>query len=106
MRAVLNLGGTLLEFTAKTDTEGPYPYLISVGLLRVAARAGRVAGLGVGESPSLDVRLDNTERQTAPIIGNPLRAPVDVAFDNGDPFFSGVVSRVEFGRTITLTLGN
>ena len=106
MRAEFNLGGTLVEFTQKTDEAGPYPFLLRVGVLRMAARAGRAAGLGVGESPSLDVELDNTERQAAPIIGNPLRSPVTVKFDDGSTFFSGVVSRAQYGRTITITLGN
>lgn len=105
MQAVFNLGGTSVEFTQKTD-EGPYPYLLLVGVLRMAARAGQTSGLGVGESPSLDIQLENSERQSAPIIGNPLRVPVAVQHDDGSTFFSGVISRVEYGRIITLTIGN
>lgn len=105
MRAVFGLAGATVEFTPKTDA-GPYPYLLAVGTLRVAARAGRLSGLGVGESPSLDIVLENNERQTAPTIGNPLRVPVTVTYDDGSPFFVGVVSKCRFGRTITLTLGN
>jgi hypothetical protein len=106
VRAVFDLGGTTVEFTRKTDTDGPYPYLTRVGTLRVAARAGRQAGLGVGESPSLDISLDNNERQTAAILGNPLRAPVTVYEDDGDIFFAGAISRIQFGRVIVVTLGN
>ncbi len=104
MRATINLGGTEVEFTRKTDAEGPYPYLISVGTLRVAARAGRQAGFGVGESPSLDVLLDNGERQSAALVA--LRAPVTVYDDADEVFFAGVVSRIGYGRIIVLTLGN
>lgn len=106
MRATFNLAGIDVEFTAKTDDVGPYPFLLRCGTMRMAARAGQRSGLGVGESPSLDIELDNNERQSAPIIGNPLRAPVTVRFDDGSLFFSGVVSRVRYGRTITVTIGN
>lgn len=105
MRLVLDIAGAPIEFTSLTD-DGPYPYLISVGTLQIAARAGRLAGLGVGESPSLDVLLANNERQTAPLIGLPLRARATVYDDDGAVFFAGAVENILFGRTITLKLGN
>lgn len=105
MRAVFGLAGAPIEFTPKTDA-GPYNVLLAVGTLRVAARAGSISGFGVGESPTLEVVLNNNEKQTTPIIGNPLRIPVSVTYDDGAPFFAGVVSKVQFGRTIIVTLGN
>lgn len=105
MRAVFELAGATVEFTPKTDS-GPYNVLLAVGTLRVAARAGSISGLGVGESPNLDIVLDNNDRQTAQIIGNPLRIPVVITYDDATPFFAGVVSKVQFGRTIIVTLGS
>ena len=102
MRLSLELAGGTVEFTQVDD--GPYPYLTSVGTLRIAARAGTLAGLGVGESPSVAVALDNTERQVAAIIGNPLRGIATITYDDGEPFFAGAVSNITFGRSIDLVV--
>lgn len=104
MRVVLSVPGADLEFVPPHADGAPYRYLVAVGALRVAARAGRVAGLGVGESPNLEVQLQNAARETASLIGTPLRCPVMVYEDDGSLFFDGIVSKVALGKTITLTL--
>lgn len=102
MRLVLALNPSAIEFTPQTDA-GPHPYLIAVGTLRIAARAGQNSGFGVGESPGLEVLLDNNERQTTRIIGVPLRVGATV-YDGDVPFFAGVISKIRFGRTIALKI--
>lgn len=106
MYVQLQIAGAVITFTPKTSEGTPYPYLLGVGALRVAARAGQRAGLGVGESPSLPFKLDNNERQSAPLVGNPLRSIATVFNDDGSVFFSGAISRVQFGRVIALTIAN
>lgn len=104
MRVALSLPGGEIVFSPEHDLEGPYPYLVAIGTLRIAARAGRLAGLGVGESPSLEVQLQNAERQVADTIGLPFRAPTRVLNDDGSVFFDGIVSKITLGKVITLTL--
>ena len=102
MRLVLVLPPSEISFTPTND-DGPYPFLLEVGTLRVAARAGRESGIGVGESPSIDVQLDNAGNHVASIIGSPLRVRATV-YDGDTVFFTGIVANVRHGRTIQLTI--
>ena len=102
MRCVLTLAGVAIEFT-EALAGGDFPYLLEVGALRLAARAGYLSGLGVGESPSLAVTLNNAGNRAADIIGAPLRARASV-YDGADAFWSGVVSAITYGRTLELII--
>jgi hypothetical protein len=80
-------------------TGGAYDWLTSVGPLALAARAGHLEGIGIGETPNLELELDNTNRQASRVLGQALRARVDVADNNGDPYFSGLVASIAYGAT-------
>lgn len=101
-RLVLTLGSSVVEFTALNDN-GPYPFLISVGHMRIGARAGEAAGFGSTETPSATVQLQNESRRVATLIGNPLRARAEI-YDGAALAFVGFVSRVRYGLAIELTL--
>lgn len=104
MRLDLTLAGGVIPFS-RVNEDGEYPYLIGAGTLRMAARGGRYAGLGVGESPSIEVRLQNNARQVMDVLGTPpLRAPATLYDDAGEVFFEGIVSKVVLGRVVILTL--
>lgn len=103
MRLVLELVPGAIEFTRRGDS-GPYPLLLSVGTLRLAARAGQVSGIGATESTSLTVSLDNAGRRAATLLGRPLRVAAEVFDDADELLFSGIVSAIEYGRTLDLTL--
>jgi len=100
---VLDLGGNEIEFTEPLSG-GAFPYLLEVGELRIAARAGYLSGLGVGESPSLAVTLDNAGNRAAGIVGAPLRATASVYDDDDSVYWAGIVSAASYGRTIGLTI--
>ena len=103
MRLVVTTGGVELTFTEPVDG-GAYPWLTKVGALLLAARAGHLSGVGVGESANMTVELDNTRRQAATLLGFCPRAPAVVYDDEGDEFFSGLVQRLDFGAVLVLTL--
>lgn len=103
MRLVLTLGGAQVEFTEPLSG-GQFPYLLEVGVLRIQARAGYLSGLGVGESPSLSVTLDNSANRVADIIGAPLRARATVYDDDESVFWAGIVSGISYGRTLDITV--
>lgn len=104
MRAEIDIAGATIELGALNDAAAPWPYFIGAGVLRMAARAGQSSGFGVGESPSLDVYVQNNRRQAHGLIGTPLRAPFRI-YDNADAlFYEGIVSRVSLGRVMTLTI--
>lgn len=102
MRLVLALDPSAVEITEPL-AGGMFPYLLAVGSLRISARAGYLSGIGVGESPSLTVQIDNSGNRAAAIVGQPLRARADV-FDGAVGVFSGYVSGIVYGRTIELTI--
>lgn len=104
MRIEIDVAGATLRLAELTDTDAEHPFLVSVGSLRMAARAGHLAGLGVGESPNLDVLLQNNKRQAIGLLGTPLRAPVRVYDKDGSLFFDGIVSKVALGKTLTLSI--
>lgn len=104
MRGEIDIAGATIPLGALNDRDAAHPYFVGTGVLRMAARAGQSSGLGVGESPSLDVYLQNNARQAHALIGTPLRAPFRV-YDNADAlFYEGIVSRATLGRTMTLTI--
>lgn len=102
LRLVLYLGPAAIEFTELLDG-GPFPYLETVGSLVMQARAGYLKGLGIGESPRLDVVLCNDGNRVADIIGQPLRARADV-FDGDAAYWQGVVSTASYGRKVGLSI--
>lgn len=102
MRLVLSLEPSEVEF-GTINSGGAYPYLLTVGTLRLAARAGQPFGLASTESTSLTVTLDNRGRRAAAIIGRPLRVAAAV-YDGAELFFAGVISALEYGRVLTLEI--
>lgn len=104
MKLVLYLDPAQIEI-GEALSDSAMPYLISVGVLRMQARAGYISGLGVGESPSLEVTLDNCQNRVADIIGQPLRKRADVLEDDDTPYWQGIVSALSYGRDITITIG-
>lgn len=103
MRLRLYLDPAVIEI-GEPLSGSAYPYLTTVGALRLQARAGYISALGVNESPSLALVLDNCGNRVADIIGQPLRRRADVLNDDGSPYWQGVVSAVTYGRMIGLTV--
>lgn len=102
MRLVLTLGTSVVEFTPLND-DGPYPFLVSVGNIRIAARAGNTSGFGSTEAPSASVVLQNAARRVATLIGNPLRASA-LLYDGDALAFAGFVASIKYGLTVQLSL--
>lgn len=103
MRLVLTLGDAAVEFTGELSG-GKMPYLQSLSALRMAARAGYLSGLGVGESPSVTAVLSNAGRRVAGIIGHPIRC-IGAAYDAaGNLLLQGPISGATFGKTISITI--
>jgi hypothetical protein len=103
MRLIVTIAGTEIEFS-EPGKGGPYPWLSKVGTLLLAARAGHLSGVGVGESANMMAELDNVNRQAAALLGYCPRAPAAVFDDDGEPFFSGLVQSIAFGAVLTLTI--
>lgn len=103
MRLVLALDSGSVEFTGPRSS-GPFPWLLSVGTLRLTARAGTASGLGVGETSSLAVAIDNAGKQAAEVVGVPLRRVATVYDDADDVLFAGSVESVKVGRSLVLTI--
>ena len=92
-----------LEFV-EPGIDGEYPWLSKVGVLLLAARAGHLDGLGVGEAANMTVELDNAQRQASALIGRPIRARGTVYDDADDVYFAGVVQQIQYGGRLVLTL--
>lgn len=104
MRLVLELDPNALEFTEE-NSGGPYPYLLTVGSLRMSARAGVQTGITATESTSLTVTMNNRGGRVAAIVGRPLRVAASVYDDANAFLFSGIVSTVEYkGGALTLEI--
>jgi hypothetical protein len=99
----MELQPSSIEFT-RPGSSGAHPILLSAGVLRMAARAGKVTGQGANETSSATVVLNNQMRRTAAIIGRPLRAAVNIFGDDDSLLFTGLVAAIEYGRVITLTV--
>jgi hypothetical protein len=99
---VLRFEPNPIEFTLP-EALGPYPYVLEFSNLRLAARAGHLSGLGVGESPSMQVKLTNREGRVARMIGQPLRVLAEV-WEDGELYFAGLVQSAEYGRQIALNI--
>jgi hypothetical protein len=103
MRLDLDLGSAVLSFTSPSST-GPYPWLERVGALRMAARAGTPSGMTAGETPSVQVTLDNAGKQAARIVDYPLRREAILYDDDGEEYFRGTVAAMTVGRSLVLTI--
>lgn len=102
MRLVLDLDPSAIEFVEPLSP-GANPFLLSVGSLHLAVRAGHLQGIGSSESPSVDVKLDNSGRRAGRIIGRPLRVRATL-YDGADVYFTGIVEDATFGPIIGLTI--
>jgi hypothetical protein len=103
MRAVVHADDVALVFTRPKDG-GTFPLLVKVSPLLVAAQAGHISGLGVGESSNCQIVLDNSKGIASKLLDHPLRNLVEVFDDAGEPFFRGLVQSFIEGTLLTLTL--
>lgn len=103
MRLVVDTSSGSLEFEGRRSSAA-FPWIVSVGALRVAARAGDAGGFGEQESSSLEVVLDNAAKQAATELGDALRLHATVYDDDGAEYFAGTIESVEVGRLLTLTI--
>lgn len=94
MRLEVQLGAALLPFGAAGGTEA-YPWITSVGALRVVARAGDG---WAGETAQLALELDNTGGQASRLLRRSHRSLANVYRDDGSLYFRGTVQRVDPGR--------
>lgn len=93
--------GVELEFT---ERGGPYPWLASVGTLLLAARAGHLQGVGVGESANVVCSLNNDRGQATRLLGYPMRWPAWLYDDDDEELLAGVVQAASFGNPMQITL--
>jgi hypothetical protein len=100
MQLTIDLGSALVTFDA-TGSTGAFPWLTSVGGLRMVARAGRA---GASETAVIACTLDNAGQQAARILDVPLRRRASIYDDEGALFFRGTVQRMRVGRTVELTI--
>lgn len=103
MRLVLALEPSAVEFTEESSG-GAFPYLLTVGALRMAARTGSQFGIGSTENAVVPVTLNNAGRRAAAILRRPLRIAADIYDDAGALFFSGLVQSIEYGRVVTMEI--
>lgn len=103
MRLLLDLDGVEIEIV-EPRASGPYPWLVDVGDTLLAARAGHLEGVGVGESANVTVAIDNERKQAATLLGRPLRARAWLYDDDDELLLGGLVARCTVGRTMGLTL--
>ena len=100
MRLVITVGGVDVEFT-QPGASGEYPWLVKVGTLLLAVRAGHLDGVGVGESANCTFELDNINRQAADLLGYCPRAPAVIYDAAGDVWFRGLLQQMTFGTRLT-----
>jgi hypothetical protein len=101
MKLRLAIGAAEVEFT---EAGGPYPLIVAVGSLHMTARSGDPSDTASDETPSVVVSLNNDGNIAAGIVDVPLRALGAIDNDDGSEYFSGIVSQVDFGRTVDITL--
>src|SRR5436190_1520773 len=100
MRLRVYIGSAVVEIGAAGGADA-FPWLTSVGTLRVAARVGEAAG---SETSQLAVEIQNEAKQAARVLGEPLRCLAEVFDDDDRLFFRGTGQRVDPGRGYVLTL--
>lgn len=103
MLARFHLGQAVIEIGEELSGAA-YPYLKAIGALRMQARAGYITGLGVGETPSLTLTLNNCGNRVADILRQPLRKRCDVVNADGSFYWQGIVSGLAYDRDVTVTV--
>lgn len=103
MRLVVTVDGTAIEFV-QPGADGEYPWLVQTGTLLLAARAGHLSGIGIGESANMTAGLINTNREAAGLLGYCLRAAAEYYDDDDELLFSGLVQQIALGGVMTLTI--
>lgn len=96
-------GETSLEFV-EPGVDGPYPWLVKVDTLLLAARAGHLEGVGVGETANMRVELDNSDRQASALIGHAPRMRAWVYDDDDELYFAGLIQRIDYAHPLVLNL--
>lgn len=103
MRLVIRIDGVDFEFV-EGRADGEYPWLGKVGNLLLAARAGHLESVGLPETASITVQLDNENRQAATLLGRPVRAGATLFDDEDETLFSGLIQKIEYGPTLAITI--
>lgn len=103
MRLLLDLDPSAIEFVEPL-APGANPFLLSVGDLHLAARAGHLEGIGTSESPSVEITLDNSGRRVVRLVGRPLRVRATIYNADDSVYFAGIVQNSTYGPTIGLTI--
>lgn len=94
MRLVLTLGSSAVEF-CEQNAGGRYPYLLTVGELSLAARAGEAFGIVATKSSSVTATLS---ARAANVVRRPLRVAAEIYDDADAIFFAGTVSAIRYGK--------
>jgi hypothetical protein len=102
-RVAVELDSATVEF-ARPDADAPFPWFMRVSPLRMAARAGTPTGLGVAQTPSVDVVIDNANAQAKAILGHPMRRRVTIYNEDDSIYFEGLVQRMRVSHSLVLVV--
>lgn len=103
-RLVLDIDGAEITIHPPGVSCSPYPWLTKAGNLLLAARAGHLESVGVGESATMTFELDNEGRQASELLGFCPRVQARYYSADGELFFSGLVQEIGFGHPLVLTV--
>jgi hypothetical protein len=96
--------GTEITLHPRRVSCAAYPWLVKTGNLLLAARAGHLDGVSVGESANMDFEIDNEGKQASELLGYALRSRGTFYDDNEDRIIVGLVQQIQFGQPLVLTL--
>lgn len=102
-RLVLDLDGAETVFFPP-GKDAAYPWLIGTGPLNLAATAGHLEGIGVGETASVEVRIKNERNQASRLIGYAMRAAATLYDDEDNSYIVGLVQQIVYGNPLVLTI--
>lgn len=71
---------------------GPYPLLIGVGPMNISVRVGSPAGIGVNETGSVNVYIDNSRNRFLDNVPFLTRCRADLYDDAGGLAFEGIIA--------------
>lgn len=99
MRLVITHDDVTTEFVTP-GVDGPYPWLSRLGNLIIEARAGHLDGGSSRESANMVFEIDNIDRQSADLLGRPIRAAAIAYDDDGNELLSGLVQQLQYRTTL------
>lgn len=106
----IELGNTTLWFYRGDKAYYPvhapaYELLEKVEPIRQVASAPSLSGWGKREAPTVKVTLNNPKHELYNLLRMPFRRPCTIYDQNGLVLFSGIISDVDYGLTMTCTVG-